>query len=93
MLCDQAVALLGAIQDEQVIACLIEAMSNNPAVARATITALRRMTGEDAGNTAAEWAQWYQRRQQPAIRTVGPAPPGALRIIVPTPGEIEMMGE
>ena len=93
MLCDRAVALLNAIQDEQVIACLIEAMSSNPAVTRAAVTALRRMTGEDAGNTAAEWAQWYQRRQQPAVSTVGPTPPGKLRIIVPAPGQIETMGE
>jgi len=100
-LCDRALSLMSAVQDEQVIACLIEAMSSNPAVTRSAIAVLRRLTGEDVCTTVEEWVRWYRLRHSsgPAIPdttgvdTVKPTPPNALRIIVPTPQEIEAMGE
>lgn len=63
-----AVRLMGASEDEQVIPLLVDVLQKNGEVRGAAVQALRQLTGEYAGDTAQDWAEWYQRKIEAAAR-------------------------
>jgi HEAT repeat protein len=62
----QATFLMGASKDLNVVPLLIDVMQRNPVAVPGAVEALRQLTGEDLGDRAATWTEWYQRKQQEA---------------------------
>jgi len=63
-----AVRLMGASGDEQVVPLLVDVLQKNGEVRGAAVQALRQLTGEYAGDTGQDWAEWYQRKLESAAR-------------------------
>ncbi len=68
----QAVGLLGATKDVNVVPLLVEVMRTNVPARGAAVEALRQITGEDLGDRPTDWQEWFQNKlqRQPARRAV-----------------------
>lgn len=65
----QAITLLSERGTDVSLPLLLEVLRDNPNVTREVVGALRRLTGEDYGDSAEAWGRWWQeelmRRSQP----------------------------
>lgn len=69
----EAAEALGATNAEIAIPILIEVMRKNVPARRSAVQALRRLTGDDAGDQPSDWQEWYERRLRAAQHPNGDA--------------------
>ena len=59
----EAAEVLGEMKAKEAISPLITALQYEFTVRRAAAKALKAITGQDFGNNAFEWDQWYKKQR------------------------------